>query len=391
MPKRPRLRFQELSLFAVPVLLLGGLYLLVNLRLPSVGDGNAPTLNKFAKPLPPDLWHMPNNAGPLLVSPDGHTMYTLGDTGGPNLIGAWTIASGLMRRSFDPATALDPDGLALSDDGTRLAYTADGTRFKRGAGIYQALSGTLLRTLPPASGDGAARFMPGTHTLFVGRDGEFTLWDTDRAQLLRRVAWREPRATANWLLSPTFSPDGKRLAVLRSARAAGIAYANGARDEIGVFSTRSGRRLRAFGWPATSLEAVAFIGDGRQLIVRATTWRWVKRPGGVNTVQGSSQLRLLPWRGGPQRLIAQATDLGRRGVTVSPSGRWFAFYSHVAKGSAMLVVHDAFTLRRIGSLQLPGAGHEQLAFAPDGSALYYCSGTLGKWPRDAWELNRSVE
>ena len=240
----------------------------------------------------PNLWNTRFfDRTPALFSPDRKTIYTAGKTGKRSgMISAWDNQTTRLRKSFSIAKGLEPwrqvthgaalPSLALSDDGKRLAYTWDGQPKQAQVGIYALPEGKRLRMLSNDTAYARPQFLPRTHTLFVGLNGHFEIWDADSGKLRRRVSWHNPIATASWLRSPSFSPDGKQLALVRDAASDGNwGYANGRGDEIGIFSTQTWRRTRVFSWPHTEVRAMGFVNNGQSLILNTTTVRWAKQIG----------------------------------------------------------------------------------------------------------------
>ena len=113
--------------------------------------------------------------GTVVFSPDGDDIAV---SSGPR-VAVWDLATGSEDLVIDDEESRDIFfGLALSDDGRRLASTF----FKdEGIGVYDTTSGELLNIV---SGDfhspSEMTFLPGTHHLAVANgDGTVMVWDAD--------------------------------------------------------------------------------------------------------------------------------------------------------------------------------------------------------------------
>jgi Tol biopolymer transport system component len=321
------------------------------------------------------------------------------------MLNRWNSQSGRLQQSFlQKGTSYSRWGLALSHDGKRLAYTCDGQTKKERVGIYDAHKGSRLRLLPSQSFSGALCFLPRSHTLFLGLNGRFEVWDVDSGTLVRRGSWNENDAIASSFQSPSPSPDGRSLAVIRSETQNAEAHANGRRDEIGLFSTRTWKLRRVFSWPNTSIETMGFVDGGRSLVVRTTTWRWAKAKSGHNSMYPVSRVLLLDPKSRRQRVVKQLPEWRSRDLAISPDGRLFALADSFSvlrsigpgmvtadRETTFIEIREARTGRKQASLRLPGESHlKAMTFAADSATLYFSTGQVGRWEKKNWKVGAAL-
>jgi WD40 repeat protein len=402
---RKPLRREEWLLFLAPVVMLVAALWAGPLRrayFPAPVPTPAPTP---ALPPIPNLWESYGEFYAILPDRNGKVIYTLNsfDRKRGQLISAWDARTGTLKRAFCGSRMLSRNGIALSDDGRKLAYTNDNyadekTRDRVRIGIYDAKRGMRLQTLGNKPNPGTVIFLPHSHTLFVGMDGYFQIWNTDNGKLLKQKAWREDGAIANYLRLPCVSRDGRVLAVMHTDEQS--EYANGGRDEIGLFSTRSWKRRRVLSWPHSSINALAFIGNGQTLLARTTSWYWAKKKSGANDVYPVTKLRFINLQTRRERVIETSPQWINNDLVVSPDRKYFALYQKFSATTppvnraanllwekSFLEIRDGFTGKKIASLHAnEGFGNLSLAFAPDNSALYFSNYGLERWPRSKWKI-----
>lgn len=225
------------------------------------------------------------------LAPDGHTLATAtGDT-----IGLWDVTSG--RRPTRLASVAGNDTVEFSPDGRTLAV-ADGhavvlwdirDRTRPARPVRLELSGEATRIAFTTDG----------RALATGLPGSTTLWDLrDRARPARRASIEGG--------APSFSPDGRTLAVADAERTAVL---------WDVRDLARPRRLADLREPGPVETATAFSPDGRMLAATsaagsAVLWdvRDLAHPRRGATLTGNvdpvSRMEFGP-RG---RILATATD-----------------------------------------------------------------------------------
>ena len=414
MPSRKPMKRGEWMLFLMPPFLLVAAYVARPLR-QKLFPLPTPIPVPKPKPVPtPTLWETSFDSVPsILPSRDGKTIYTLGKVAWlPGVIRAWDAKSGKLLRLFSGVSKYRSSnmelfsswGNALSEDGKRIAFTWDGQPNSERLGIYDTLRGARLKFISTKTAHTHPCFLSRSHTLFVGFDGRFEIWDTSSGTMLHRVSWQENASTASRLQFPVSSSDGKNLAVVRVEDSEGgnYSYANGRRDEIGLFSTRTWRAKRVYSWPNTTIRGIGFVENGRKLVVNSTTVRWAKSKTGNNSFYPTSSVRLLDLKTGRERVVRQLPVWRsyEHDMAISPDGRFFSIadsftvYRSVGhrmiaaeKESSSIEIRDGRTGHKIASLLLPNIGSVRaMAFAPDNSVLYYDAATVKRWPRKKWKI-----
>jgi hypothetical protein len=202
------------------------------------------------------------------------------------------------------------------------------------------------------------------------------------------------------LRCPDVSRDGRTLALLRSEAQSGDAYANGRRDEIGLFSTRNWKRRDVISWPQTSIEKVAFCGDGQTLLILTSTFYWAKKKSGANDVYPVMKLRMLDLKMRRERLVRTFAGSRFPQLVVSRDGKFFALYENfpisesldsqtlaLLSETAFIEIRDGSNGKKLASLRAKeGLGNAVMAFAPDNSALYFVNRGAERWPREEWKI-----
>jgi WD40 repeat protein/DNA-binding SARP family transcriptional activator len=261
----------------------------------------------------------------VAFSPDGMELYA----GGAGPVGAFDVATGQLRRTFDGlgALALSPDGrtLAIAEDKQRIALVDTATGARRSilqghsdlvtaaafspdgrelatassdetAAVWNSATGERLRTLAGHSGAVLALvFSPDGSTLYTSAtDRSVFAWTLDRPSGLARplaAPSLDPSAESVVLISPTVDSvavitDGIRIVDLRSGRALDVA--NLAGSIAWAAYSADGQRLATVGFdgattvwrvvdgarlaskPGRGTEnfgAIAFAGHGKTIVV----------------------------------------------------------------------------------------------------------------------------
>lgn len=154
---------------------------------------------------------LPGHRGGTYVAtftPDGRRVIT---GGGDKVARVWESDSGRMafelRGHADGVTGAD-----VAPDGRRICTSS---RYDETARVWDADSGKGLFEIKQKGLD-AAWFSPdGKQILTAADQGDAVLWDAVSGERLHQLAspYAEMRG-ASWLLSASFSPDGKRVAVV---------------------------------------------------------------------------------------------------------------------------------------------------------------------------------
>jgi WD40 repeat protein len=361
----------------------------------------------------------------LAFSPNGQS---LASANADNMLRLWRM-DGTLLRQFEGHTA-EVHSLAFSADGTRLASASS----DKSINVWN-LDGTLLRTF--RGHRGAVRdvaFSPDGETLASGSDDNTTkLWRINppflrplhgHREIIWRVAfspdgqflasaagsdvklWRrdgslvitKPIADDPKLLSLTFSPDGKTIAIVGSRGNVHLwdfSEDLAAQAVAGSSDRNSITRLEA---PGSGLFAVAYTPDGQWIITggilpnlhlwrrnaagqfqlqqtiaahSARIWDVAIRPDGqqIATASSDGTVNLWTWAS-PDRLSSvpyrtlKAHDSEVWGVQFSPDGQWVA----TAGGDDRLHLWQTDG-ELIRTVEGNGIGLSRMSFSPDGQLL----------------------
>jgi WD40 repeat protein/serine/threonine protein kinase len=169
----------------------------------------------------------------------------------------------------------------------------------------------------------------------AGTDGQASLWDPERWELLRRLPVHPDQVHR-----VVFNPAGRQLAT-------------GCWDgRVRVWDVHTGRLLRTVGDGADGVFGLAWSPDGRWLVAgtdKTTVW----------DAESGARLRTLP--GHPA---------GTQAIAFSPDGRRLA----VTDGDVTVSVRDTTTWREVATLESHLGGAWSLAFSPDGRQLAVACG-----------------
>jgi Tol biopolymer transport system component len=242
-------------------------------------------------------------------------------------------------------TAIQPQRVtrvAASPDGTRMAFQssmshADVVAVPLNGEPPQTLLGST-RTEEMAAASPVAPVI----AYVTNRRRPYEIWSRDMAQSLERLLV-SPRdvhlldTEAEWLSSPVFSRDGRRIAFTAVSTAGRATF---------TMVTAGGPPVRARGGEQMDEVSPSWSPDGEWLAFRSAPARrlFKTRVGGA----------------GPAQALAEACD-GETMTEWSPSGQWIAFADEDCQTA--LVAPDGKSKRRLG-----GAG--AVAWSHDGKMLY---------------------
>ena len=270
----------------------------------------------------------------VAYSPDGSRLATRSDDG---TVFVWNARTGgREERLREPNRIGTWGGVAFSPDGHELA--AD--NYDAGIAIWDVRTGRVARTLPITPTVCGIAWSPTGGEIATGDCGRFTtlarvrVWDAGTGKLVANLP-----DDANGLLSPVFSPDGRRIAV---ANLGGIGL---------VEDARTGAKLLTLRGHSGEVLAAAYSRDGRLLATTGTD-------GTVRIWAASDGRALLTLPAGsvPVNAVAFSRD-GGKVASVSADGK-ARIWDITDAGSRDLWTVDAH----------PG-GVESLTYSGDGAQL----------------------
>jgi WD40 repeat protein len=225
----------------------------------------------------------------VLMTPDGKKILT-GNTTKETTVGNVTTISGYGVQVWDAKSLklLSTFGVqkgvspfAITPDGEKVVVGWDGVYNKdtgnienSHAQIYNLTTGKKILQMPTGTGTTAFSISPNGRVLALGLDKYLELRDLKTGHLIHRLHhWMDNRSVSS-AFSPTFSPDGKRIAFVDNLAESVTSYANGNRDEVGIFSIQSGQRLKIFKWDNTNIRDIKYSPGGKYLAVIARKHQW---------------------------------------------------------------------------------------------------------------------
>jgi len=171
--------------------------------------------------------------------------------------------------------------------------------------------------------------------------------DSDGARPRALVTSRAP------LLSPAWSPDGRRIAY--------VSFESG-RPEVYVQELASGTRRRVAAFRGHN-GAPAFSPDGRRLALSLSR-------------DGNPEIYVLDLAGGGLRRLTHDPAIDTE-PTWSPDGRWIAFTSD--RGGSPQVYRVPAAGGRVERLTFEGGYNARPVYAPDGRSLALVHGARGRY------------
>jgi Tol biopolymer transport system component/DNA-binding winged helix-turn-helix (wHTH) protein len=252
--------------------------------------------------------------------------------------------------------------LALSPDGTRIAFTSETVHTAAWLFPFDAASGRL-------TGNGQVLPTPGSTTTAhaISKDGSNVVLETERNGRLELwvQSLSDPRlppvlAADQGPLTPQWSPDGKQLAYARDGP-----RSNESQVSIWSLDTHTERLLTA---PSAIWKLpYDWSPDGRELLIARGTEN--------NSRMEIWSVPISDWREDRERKIAGESGYDLWQPHFSPDKRWIVFEGVKAGDSALYVI-PAEGGRWI---QIPPLGHwdDKPQWSPDGKIIYYVSETHG--------------
>jgi WD40 repeat protein/class 3 adenylate cyclase len=292
----------------------------------------------------------PIGFGPLAVSPDGKTL---------------ALAHGAAIRFLDLQTGKVVLGIGEEPGGTdEMGFTADGkTLVTSGEDgktlLWDVPSHAVRATFAGHAGPIHAQAISATgSTLYTGSfDSNVLGWDLtgERSFPASFQAIRTDPTQKIWTLA--ISPDNRTIAV---------ASATG---QVALWNAKTVRREQTFSAAPGPVSAVAFGGNGRDLLVssiRSPTSSWVR-----------------VWRLGPHPRLARSISVHGEvtWATWSPDGRTIAatmaFDAQDPHTWGRVLEWDAATGRQIGASLVKGGYPSDVAFAPHGTTVAISGYNIG--------------
>jgi len=316
--------FQRLIFIALPLALFWKTADILSWRPRTLGHHSAPVLA-------------------LAFSPNGETLASAsGDTTvfrKPGELWLWDVRARKVRHKLAGhqdavnAVVFSPDGKLL----TSACY--DST-----VRLWDAATGTLVRTLAGHGKVSGLTFSPDGRTLAGGSMTVVKLWDAATGKPLRRIAGH-----GGWVSAVAFSPDGKLLA-------------SGSDDgTLKLWDASTGRLQRVVTKEHDQIKSVAFwpteqtVAVGRSSMAGDAIYLYETATGELNRIRGTQK---------------GSTNIK---VAFSPDG-WTAATMHV--GTNMVRLYDMrivpdqrYLLRVIGPTEGVKATMDSIAFSPDGKTL----------------------
>ncbi len=251
--------------------------------------------------------------------------------------------------------------LALSPDGTKIAFTSETVHGTAWLFPFNAVSGQM-------TGNGQALPTPGSTTTAnaITRDGSRVVLETQRNG--RSELWvqslTDPRlgpvlAADQGPLTPVWSADGRQLAYARDAPKS--------ESQIAIWSLENHTERAVTAPSAIWKLPYDWSPDGHELLIARGTEN--------NSRMELWSVPISDWREDRERKIAGEPGYDLWQPHFSPDGRWIVFEGVKAGDSALYVIPAEG-----GSwIQIPPLGHwdDKPRWSPDGKTIYYVSETQG--------------
>jgi WD40 repeat protein/DNA-binding SARP family transcriptional activator len=263
-------------------------------------------------------------------SPDGRLLATGGTAGGTEQHDAilWDAATGKVVHRLSGHTG-DVSSVAFSPDGSRLVTSADDAR----AIIWSTRTGQRLQTVPGLEGYAGASFSPDGRLVAIGGWAAPLIRIADARTGDRVRTIRDERA--EFLISPSFSPDGTRVTA-------------GSGEDLLVYDVATGRRVLTI--PHAGAEGgVVYSPDGRRLATSCCNASPT-----IKDARTGDKLLTLDGHAGEVIGVAWSAD----GTLLATGG---------TDGTAR--VWDARSGRQLMVLSGHAGGVEIVSFSPDGTRL----------------------
>lgn len=281
-----------------------------------------------------------------------------------------------------PAKGLiDPNHVALSDDGSRLMALVGG-----GVAVWSTADGSREQTLDVEVTEGLAVQPKGDLVAVGGVGAAIHLVDTATGKIRRTLIGHD--GSSGGLRRLCFSPDGDRLASAgedgsvriwpakggaavvaetAASQPTSLAFAPGGADlvvgsldaALQVVDPTTGAVTHTLDDLPAQGVSVAFSADGRWLVAAISA---TPKPGRVVLVDATT------WR--QERDLV--TDLGPRQVAVSPDGRTVAVCERRTKGVRLAPIAGGSAR----TLKTPDDTPRSVVWSPDGAAVYALGETL---------------
>jgi eukaryotic-like serine/threonine-protein kinase len=259
---------------------------------------------------------------------------------------------------------LDPPGVRLSRDGTRLAYILT----TRTVAVLDATTGKELVRIDDAGHDiNCLALSPEGGRLAALGEGSLTIWDTTTKRVLRKTS--NLVDTYNRL---EFSASGDRLIASEQSShtvSGEDSHKRWGAKHLAILDGESSRTLAVIGFESPLSGRCLHSADGRQVAKLHQRFCTISRIDGGKTID------------------LAAHDAGLAGGAFSSDGTRFATFD----SRSTIVVWDTATGSRLSDWHVSPEPIERIAFSPDGSKLAAVSflSNLSVWDANGGKLSAS--